>query len=80
MASADLMCEAVAGRPGAAVRAWRRRSKRWPGRASADDGDAAMRALRPLSAVHEFPSRVKCVTLPWRRWSRRWTAEGGHSE
>ena len=22
--------------------------------------------LQPLSAVHEFPSRVKCATLPWR--------------
>ncbi len=28
--------------------------------------DAALERLRPLSAVHEFPSRVKCVTLPWR--------------
>ncbi|MEJ1978110.1 MAG: hypothetical protein WDN49_20335 [Acetobacteraceae bacterium] len=27
--------------------------------------DDAMQALRPLSGVHEYPSRVKCATLPW---------------
>jgi nitrogen fixation NifU-like protein len=21
--------------------------------------------LKPLSGVHEYPSRVKCATLPW---------------
>jgi nitrogen fixation protein NifU and related proteins len=21
--------------------------------------------LQPLSGVHEYPSRVKCATLPW---------------
>jgi nitrogen fixation NifU-like protein len=24
-----------------------------------------MERLLPLSGVHEFPSRVKCATLPW---------------
>jgi nitrogen fixation NifU-like protein len=28
--------------------------------------DAALEPLRPLSGVHEYPSRVKCATLPWR--------------
>ncbi len=28
--------------------------------------EACGEALQPLSAVHDFPSRVKCVTLPWR--------------
>ena len=27
--------------------------------------DPALDRLRPLSAVHEYPSRVRCVTLPW---------------
>ena len=24
-----------------------------------------MERLKPLAGVHEFPSRVKCATLPW---------------
>ena len=24
-----------------------------------------MERLRPLAGVHEYPSRVKCATLPW---------------
>jgi nitrogen fixation NifU-like protein len=24
-----------------------------------------MQQLAPLSGVHEYPSRVKCATLPW---------------
>ena len=31
----------------------------------APDGDAALERLRPLAGVHEYPSRVKCATLPW---------------
>jgi nitrogen fixation NifU-like protein len=27
--------------------------------------EGALAPLKPLSAVHEYPSRVKCVTLPW---------------
>ncbi len=63
IASADLMCEAVQGLQGTEVRAL------------ADGVETLARtgqcascsaALQPLSAVHEFPSRVKCVTLPWR--------------
>ena len=30
--------------------------------------------LEPLAGVHEYPSRVKCATLPGTRWSPRWTA------
>ena len=30
-----------------------------------DACDPALDRLRPLSAVHEYPSRVRCVTLPW---------------
>jgi nitrogen fixation NifU-like protein len=28
-------------------------------------GDPALEALRPLSGVSEYPSRIKCATLPW---------------
>jgi nitrogen fixation NifU-like protein len=60
IASADLMSEAAIGRTPAELR----------------DQDAALRemvrtgeggpeALRPLSGVHEFPSRRKCATLAW---------------
>jgi nitrogen fixation NifU-like protein len=24
-----------------------------------------LETLRPLASVHEYPSRVKCATLPW---------------
>jgi nitrogen fixation NifU-like protein len=31
-----------------------------------DDGLAEpLERLAPLSGVHEYPSRVKCATLPW---------------
>lgn len=61
-ASADLMCEAVRDQAPDDVR-----------RMAADVDTLARtgvcehcgEALRPLSAVHEFPSRVRCVTLPW---------------
>ena len=65
LASADLMCEAVVGvafdrvrQLGDAVEAMAK-----TGRCEACD--AALERLQPLSAVHDFPSRVKCVTLPW---------------
>jgi nitrogen fixation NifU-like protein len=65
VASADLMAETVKGRTGAEAR-----------RLFAEFGDMvrtgecpacseAMERLLPLSGVHEFPSRVKCATLPW---------------
>ena len=30
-----------------------------------DKFDEALERLQPLSGVHEYPSRVKCATLPW---------------
>jgi nitrogen fixation NifU-like protein len=27
--------------------------------------NAALEALKPLSGVAEYPSRIKCATLPW---------------
>ncbi len=65
VAAADLMAGTVAGKTPAEVRTL------------ADDfrtmvrsGDCAhcaadMQALRPLAGVHEYPSRLKCATLPW---------------
>ena len=61
-ASADLMCEAVQGHDPAAVR---RMAADVDTLARTGTCDACGAELRPLSAVHEFPSRVRCVTLPW---------------
>lgn len=71
-ASADLMCEAVAGLDAKLVRDLAgqveamARSGHVPDWASIGCAHcAALDALQPLSAVHEFPSRLRCVTLPW---------------
>ena len=62
-ASADLMADAVRGLSDAQARAlfgqFREMAK--TGTAEGESLDT----LRPLSGVHEFPSRVKCATLPW---------------
>ena len=68
-ASADLMCDAVAGRPATTVRHLATeveamaRSGQMPDWTRVDCPHCT--ALGPLSAVHEFPSRIRCVTLPW---------------
>ena len=64
-ASADLMCDAVAGQPPAAVRRMAAEVEAMARTGRCEACEAAMDGLKPLSAVHEFPSRVKCVTLPW---------------
>ena len=61
-ASADLMCEAVAHLPAETVR---RMAADIETMARTGVCDACADILRPLSAVHEYPSRVRCVTLPW---------------
>ena len=62
VASADLMAEAVPGHTSAELRAL------------AHDFDAMVRTgdcpdclgdLRALSGVHDYPSRIRCATLPW---------------
>jgi nitrogen fixation protein NifU and related proteins len=65
IASADLMAEVVEGRSDDEIRrmAQQFREMAMSGEARADD--AAMERLLPLAGVHEFPSRVKCATLPW---------------
>jgi nitrogen fixation NifU-like protein len=69
VASADLMAEAVAGATPDDVRTLSRafgelvRSGTCP--ACEEAATAALERLKPLAGVHEFPSRVKCATLPW---------------
>ena len=66
IASADLMCEAVQGAGVEQVRSWADDVEAMARTGRCEACDAALERLRPLSAVHEYPSRVKCVTLPWR--------------
>jgi nitrogen fixation NifU-like protein len=69
VASADLMAEVVAGRSATEVRALFEAFHRMAttGETPAADGALAdpLERLQPLAGVHEFPSRVKCATLPW---------------
>ncbi len=63
IASADLMAEAVVGRTDAEIEEL---STRFAVMARSGDGsDPSLQALLPLAGVHEYPSRVKCATLPW---------------
>jgi nitrogen fixation NifU-like protein len=64
VASADLMAEVVQGLAPAEVSALSLRFAALVKTGEADD-DGALERLRPLAGVHEFPSRVKCATLPW---------------
>ena len=61
-ASADLMCDAA---PGLEPEAVRRLAYDVGEMARTGDGAACPEPLQPLSAVHEYPSRLRCVTLPW---------------
>ena len=65
IASADLMTEAVAGRTAHEARALFAAFGEMTRTGESVAGDEAMERLRPLAGVHEFPSRVKCATLPW---------------
>ncbi len=62
IASADLMAEAVAGRTAAEAHEM---FAAFEAMARTGDDSGAIAALRPLAGVHEYPSRVKCATLPW---------------
>lgn len=66
LASADLMCEAVAGQAVDRIRDLAGEVEAMARTGRCDVCDAAMTRLKPLAAVHDFPSRLKCVTLPWR--------------
>lgn len=65
VASADLMAEVVAGLSRADVQGVAERFREMARTGEAPEGDTAMERLRPLAGVHEYPSRVKCATLPW---------------
>lgn len=66
LASADLMCDAVAGQALERIRGLAGEVEAMAQTGQCDVCDAVMTRLQPLAAVHDFPSRVKCVTLPWR--------------
>ena len=69
VASADLMAESVQGRSESETRAlfaaFRELAR--TGQCPACDAalDEPLERLKPLSGVHEYPSRVKCATLAW---------------
>jgi len=63
VASADLMAEAVSGLDGDQVRTLAEKFRTLARTGQGDDPD--LETLRPLAGVHEYPSRVKCATLPW---------------
>lgn len=65
IASADLMAETALGRDAPAIKRLAAEFATLARTGDCPDCDAALEALRPLSGVHEFPSRVKCATLPW---------------
>ncbi len=69
IASADLMAEVVPGHSKADTRALFAafRDMARTGACPACDAtlEAPLERLAPLSGVHEYPSRVKCATLPW---------------
>lgn len=63
VASADLMADAVAGLDDAGAHALAQDFTRLARTGEADD--PTLEPLLPLAGVHEYPSRVKCATLPW---------------
>src|SRR4051812_23732098 len=69
IASADLMAEVVKGRgPGdtkALFEAFRSMARTGTCPDCGPALEAPLERLAPLSGVHEYPSRVKCATLPW---------------
>jgi nitrogen fixation NifU-like protein len=69
IASADLMAETVQGLAKTDARALFAAFRDMARTGSCPACDAAladpMERLAPLAGVHEYPSRVKCATLPW---------------
>lgn len=69
VASSDLMAEVVQGRNKsdtlALFTAFREMVRTGQCPACSPNLSEAMDRLAPLSGVHEYPSRVKCATLPW---------------
>ncbi len=69
VASADLMAETVQGRGKADTRALFEAFRDMARTGTCPHCTPALteplERLAPLSGVHEYPSRVKCATLPW---------------
>ena len=69
-ASASIMTEVVKGKSDADAKALGASFRELAMTGACPDCAASladdMERLAPLSGVHEFPSRVKCATLPWR--------------
>jgi len=67
VASADLMAEVVPGSSVEQARALFEKFRRMATTGACPDcaTDEKLERLQPLSGVHEYPSRVKCATLPW---------------
>jgi len=65
LASADLMAETTAGRTPAQVRALADIFFGLVRTGTTTSKDPAIEKLKPLSGVSEYPSRIKCATLPW---------------
>jgi nitrogen fixation NifU-like protein len=62
IAAADLMVDAVQG---LAAEDARTLFATFTKLVRTGHADAAPAELQPMAGVHEFPSRVKCATLPW---------------
>lgn len=65
VASGSLMTEVLLGKTVAQARAMSDAFRMLAKTGTCPDCGADLEALAPLSGVHEFPSRVKCATLPW---------------
>ena len=65
LASADLMAEAVRGRNTAQIRELASSFASLVKTGESSENDAVIEKLKPLSGVSEYPSRIKCATLPW---------------
>nr|WP_294526561.1 SUF system NifU family Fe-S cluster assembly protein [uncultured Rhodopila sp.] len=69
VASADLMAETVQGRGKADTKALFEAFRTLARTGACPDCGQALaeplERLAPLAGVHEYPSRVKCATLPW---------------
>jgi len=65
MASADLMADAARGRSPQAARTLAADFATLARTGTSDSDDPAIGTLKPLSGVSDYPSRIKCATLPW---------------
>ena len=64
-AAADLMVEAVAGHTAEDTKRLFAAFLTLAQTGQCPDCAEALAPMQPLAAVHEYPSRVKCATLPW---------------